>query len=90
MKSPIEFIGPGQCPFCGSGIIICETEANMIILDNDGLPIDVTNLDCDCKGYCTSCNEKFNMERKGLFYTIKSNIKKKNNSNNPFGYKEEE
>ena len=59
---PIEFYGPGGCPFCSATLYVADSELTLMELNRDGIPISESTT-ITCKAVCPNCGEKIQMMR---------------------------
>lgn len=59
---PIEFYGPGGCPFCSATLYVADSELTLMEVNRDGIPISESTT-ITCKAVCPNCGEKIQMMR---------------------------
>lgn len=59
---PIEFYGPGGCPFCSATLYVADSELTLMEVNRDGIPISESTT-ITCKAVCPNCGEKIEMIR---------------------------
>ena len=59
---PIEFYGPGGCPFCFTTLYVADSELTLMEVNRDGIPIS-ENTTITCKAICPNCGKKIEMMR---------------------------
>lgn len=64
---PIEFYGPGGCPFCSTTLYVADSELTLMEVNRDGVPISESTT-INCKAVCPNCGKKFQMMRRNGAY----------------------
>lgn len=59
---PIEFYGPGGCPFCSATLYVADSELTLMEVNRDGIPISESTT-VTCKAVCPNCGKKITMMR---------------------------
>lgn len=59
----------GQCPYCGSTIIVLQSEITSTVLSKEGSPIAHNVEYSRMYGYCEACNTKMPVVKDGYNFT---------------------
>lgn len=93
MIDSVEFIGPCDCIKCGNRLRIIEVDVNQLTVTKIGIIDDIINDSNTVVGICDTCNEKYELDKKGFsLYRYDRNIEKflqRIKRDNPFGKMED-
>lgn len=71
---PVDFRGPGQCPNCGSQLVVADMEVNLFTLSPAGRYADDLETYVECTGVCPKCGKRIELMRINGAYKPRSEL----------------